>query len=154
MVRNLKPDITTKLHIDFNWWKKQKRNFRVHLWSQLCAECQESYGSYRETEDIDWIDPHTAEVRRVDGLWQALRTCCSLKPGYITDQTPLAAAVFRVFLANDNTPLSALELSEAIGRKTPEAILVTLTGGKVYNGIRPINQGRKKERGRAKPQED
>jgi len=139
MVQNLKSDITTKFHIDFNWWKAQKRNFRIHLWNQLCSECRERFVSHRETEDIDWIEPDTAEVRRVDGLWQALRTCCSLKPGYITDQTPLATAAFRVFLANDNTPLSALELSEAIGRKTPETILDTLAGGKVYKGIRPVN---------------
>jgi hypothetical protein len=138
-MRSLKPDINTKFHIDFHWWDKQNTNFRVHLWSQLCPECRESYVSYRDTEDIDWIDPDTAEVRRVDGLWQTLRSCCSLKPEYITDQTPLVMAAFRVFLANDNTPMSALELSEAIGRKTPETILTTLAGRKVHKGIRPVN---------------
>jgi hypothetical protein len=152
MVRRLKPNITTKFHIDFSWWEKHKINFRIHLWNQLCPDCRESYVSYRETEDIDWIDPATAEVRRVDGLWQALRTCCSLKPEYITDQIPLGTAAFRVFLANANTPLSALELSEAIGRKTPETILATLAGGKVYKGIRPVNTGEKKDRRSAKSQ--
>ncbi len=143
IVKRLKPDINTKFHIDFDWWKRQNRNFRIHLRSHLCPECQESYTTHRDTEEIDWIDPDTAEVRRVDGLWQALRTCCSRKPNYMTDSTPLTDAVFRVFLANDNTPLSAIELSEAIGRKTPETILTTLARRKVYLGIRPVTGDQK-----------
>ncbi|MGQ9627742.1 MAG: hypothetical protein ACUVV0_12670 [Anaerolineae bacterium] len=138
MAGHLKPHIHTKFHIDFDWWKKQNRNFRIYLQSHLCPECREIYSV--NSEEIDWVDPDTAEVRRVDGLWQALRTCCSHKPDYITDDTPIAAAVFRIFLANNNTPLSPLELSEVMGRKTPELILKTLSGRKIYNGIRPVTE--------------
>ena len=139
MAKPLKPSIYTKFHIDFDWWEKQERDFRVYLHSHLCPECRKNY-SVQDSRQIDWVDPDTAEVHRVDGLWQALRTCCRYKPDYISDETPIVAATFRLFLANDNTPLSPLELSEALGRKTPELILRTLAGRKVYKGIRPVKE--------------
>jgi len=138
MVRSIRPDINTKFHIDFDWWEKENRNFRVYLQSHLCTECRERYKSHRETELIDWIDPQTAEVKQVDALWQSLHTCCSRKPDYITERTPLTAAAFRIFLANNNTPLTPLELHERIRHKSPELIARTLGGQRVYEGIRPV----------------
>jgi len=134
----LKPDINTRFHIDFEWWEKEGKDFRIYLWAQLCPECRKVYTTHRGTEKIDWIDPETAEVKQVDGLWHSLRTCCSKKPDYITKETPLTTAIFRVFLANGNTPLSPVELHRIIDKKTPEVILRTLTGGRVYKGIRPV----------------
>ena len=84
MVRGRKSDINTKFHIDFDWWTEGARNFRVVLHSHLCPECRAKYQDYREAKDIDWIDDDTAEVRRVDGLWQALKTHCGHQPDYIS----------------------------------------------------------------------
>jgi hypothetical protein len=50
-------------------------------------------------------------------------------------------AVFRVFLANQNTPLTPTELGERIGRQ-PMTILRTLAGGTVYKGLRPTQEER------------
>jgi hypothetical protein len=133
-----RPDINTKFHIDFDWWKNKGQNFRIFLQSHLCSECRTQYATFSHPEEIDWIDPDTAEVTRVDGLWQSLRTCCSQKPDYITETTPLTAAVFRVFLANDNTPLSPVELYQITHKKSPEIILRTLAGKEVYQGIKPV----------------
>lgn len=138
MVRGRKSDINTKFHIDFNWWSNGNRNFRVVLHSHLCPECRALYEDYNQAKDVDWIDDETAEVRRVDGLWQALRTHCSRRPDYISSTTPLTSAIFRVFLSNDNQPLSAKELHEIIGRKDPETLLQLLTGSESYKGIRPV----------------
>ena len=138
MVRGRKPDINTKFHIDFQWWTEGDRNFRVVLHSHLCPECRTTFKDYHEAKDIDWIDAETAEVHRVDGLWQALRTHCSHQPDYISSSTPLTSAIFRVFLANENTPLSPKEIYEIIGRKDPEMILRLLTGSESYRGIRPV----------------
>jgi len=91
-----------------------------------------------ETEEIDWIDPETAEVTKVDGLWQCLRTHCSQLPDYLTEKTSLTASVFRLFLANGNTPLSPVELYRILGKQTPEIILRTLSGRRIYEGIKPI----------------
>jgi len=140
MVKWTKPTIDTKFHIDFDWWEEKGHNFRVHLFSNLCKECQERYRGYQETEMIDWIDPNTAEVTQVDGLWHALRTCCSLKPDFIDRTTPLTTAVFRTFLANGNEPLSAVELGAQL-RRPPELILRTIGGLQVYNGVKPVVDG-------------
>jgi hypothetical protein len=134
----IKPDINTKFHIDFEWWSKKDRDFRVHLRSHLCPECQAIYTNHLEAEEVDWIDPETAEVTKVDGLWQCLRTHCSHLPDYITEKTALTTSIFRLFLANGNTALSPVELHRILGKPTPEIILRMLSGRKIYGGIKPI----------------
>ena len=138
MVRWIKPDLETKFHIDFDWWEREGRDLRVYLQSHLCPECKVIYTNHRGSEEVDWIDLETAEVTRVDALWQSLRTHCSQRPDFITENTPLTDAVFRAFLANGNAPLSAIELHEILGRRTAETILRTLGGRKIYKGIRPV----------------
>ena len=138
MVRWIKPDLETKFHIDSDWWEREGRDLRVYLQSHLCSECKVIYTNHRGSAEVDWIDPDTAEVTRVDALWQSLRTHCSKRPDFITENTPLTDAVFRVFLANGNQPLSATELHEILGRRTPKTILRTLGGRRVYKGIRPV----------------
>ena len=138
MVRWIKPDLETKFHIDSDWWEREGRDLRVYLQSHLCSECKVIYTNHRGSAEVDWIDPDTAEVTRVDALWQSLRTHCSQRPDFITEHTPLTDAVFRVFLANGNQPLSATELHEILGRRTPKTILRTLGGRRVYKGIRPV----------------
>jgi len=138
MVRWIKPDLETKFHIDFDWWEKEGRDLRVYLQSHLCPECKVIYANHRGTAEVDWIDSNTAEVMRVDALWQSLRTHCSQRPDFITENTPLTDAVFRAFLANGNEPLSVVELHEILGRHTVETILRTLGSRKIYKGIRPV----------------
>jgi hypothetical protein len=138
--RLVKPSIKTKFHVDFNWWEKEERDFRIYLWSYLCPECKKVYTSHLGTEEVDWVDQETAEVSKVDGLWQSLRTCCSHKSDYITDATPLVDSVFRIFLANGNSPLSPIELHNIIKKGSPDSILRTLAGGRVYYGIRPVKR--------------
>jgi hypothetical protein len=145
MAKWIKPNVNTKFHIDFDWWKNTGRDFRVFLWGNLCPECRQTFSASPDTQEIDWIDPDTAEVKRVDGLWQALLTHCSKLPDYITEETPLVTTVFRTFLANDNAPLSAIELQQRIGRKTPGPILRAIGSYKVYNGIRPVAPSPKKK---------
>jgi len=138
MRKRRKPTIDTKFHIDFEQWTKSNRNFRVILHSYLCPECQGTFSNYHKAQDIDWIDPETAAVRRVDGLWQALTSHCKLQPDYISSSTPLTSAIFRVFLANENAPLSPTEIYEILGRKDPQIILRLLTSSESYEGIRPV----------------
>lgn len=137
MARWTKPTLDTKFHIDFDWWRQNKRQLRVYLHQNLCSACRELYPTHLGSKSVDWIDPDTAEVHSVDGLWQALRTHCSLEPDYITVSMPLTNAVFRVFLANGNVPLTAVELSERIGRPA-NLILRTLTRQTIYEGIKAV----------------
>ncbi|MBC8252921.1 MAG: hypothetical protein H8E35_02680 [Ardenticatenia bacterium] len=137
MARWVKPTLDTKLHIDFGWWDENSRDLRVYLHQHLCKACREVYTSHLGSETVDWIDPETAEVQTVDGLWHALRQHCSTQHDYILESTPLTTAVFRVFLANGNGPLTPVELGARLSRP-PEMILRVLGRGRVYDGIKPL----------------
>lgn len=132
-----RPTLDTKFHIDHEWWQTSGRNFRLYLLEQLCDECRQRFSTHRETETVDWVNPETGEVIEADALLQCLKQMCAERPDFIDPRVPLAAAVFRIFLVNDNTPLSPRELHEIITWKMPEMILSTLGGRTTYLGIRP-----------------
>ena len=135
----VKPTVDTCFHIDFNWWENNERDWRVYLRSNLCPEHKEAFEGVNVEERVDWVDPETAEVQRVDGLQHVLITHCAKQPGFITEHSTLVDAVFRIFLANGNSPLNAVELGEELGRQ-PNVILRTLSGTRVYRGLRPCDQ--------------
>lgn len=134
----VKPTTQTPFHIDFDWWKNQEKNWRVYLYSYLCAEHHAVFANAANSVFIDYVDPSTAEVFSVDGLQHVLITHCARQAGFVTHDTSLVDAVFRLLLANGNTPLTPTQLGEATGRP-PETILKTLAGVVVYKGIRPIH---------------
>lgn len=131
-----RPTLTTKFHIDYNWWERTDRELDVYLRSHLCSEHQEAYSQVEGDEEVDTIHPETGEVTRVLGIQHTLITHCALQEDYLTPQTTLVNAVFRVFLANGNTPLSPQELGEKLS-KPAQMILRTLSSPRVYKGIRP-----------------
>jgi hypothetical protein len=51
----------------------------------------------------------------------------------------LVDSVFRIFLSNGNMPLTPEELAEELGRD-PLVILKTLSGLRVYKGLRPCSE--------------
>ena len=134
----VKPSLDTKFHIDYSWWDREDRQLRAYLISHLLPDQRGQFENNVETHIVDWIDPDTAEVRRVDALQQAL-TKAAHDPQYISEHTTLVDAVFRVFLANGNKPLSPHELGDRINRAAT-VILKTLGGPQVYKGIRPISE--------------
>jgi hypothetical protein len=138
--RRVKPTLETKFHIDYDWWNREGQELRVYLLSHLAAEHREFFIQNQDTEEIDWIDPVTAEVRKIDALQRALKEATQ-RDDFITPRTSLVDAVFRVFLENQNTPLTPIELGERIGRP-PMTILRTLAGATVYKGIRPVLEER------------
>lgn len=132
----VKPTLQTRYHIDFDWWRQNDRDWRVYLRSYLCPEHQRAFADLNSQEQVDWVDPETAEVQRVDGLQHILITHCARQPAFITQQTTLVDSVFRLFLANGNTPLTPSELAEHLGRDS-YIILKTISGMRVYKGLRP-----------------
>ncbi len=135
--RLLKPGLDTPFHIDFAWWQENDRSWQVYLRSLLCPEHQTAFAE--EGSDISWdiVDPATAEVRVVDGLQHLLMTHCARQPEFLTTQTALVEAIFRTFLANGNQPMTANELAHRLGRPA-HTILKTISGTRVYRGIRPV----------------
>ena len=134
----VKPTIETPFHIDFAWWKKNERDWHVYLRSLLCPEHQDAFANVDEGETIDWVDPKTAEVKPVEGVQNALMTHCVKQPDFLTNQTALVEAVFRLFVSNGNVPLSSGELGAKLNRP-PEIILRTLASARVYKGIKPYS---------------
>lgn len=136
--QRIKPTPDTKFHIDYEWWEREERELRVYLLSHLSPEQRELFAGQTDSnaEEIDWVDPVTAEVHKIDPLQRALQEA-SQREDFITPRTSLVDAVFRVFLANNNTPLSPNELGEQIGRD-PMTILRTLAGKTIYKGLKPI----------------
>jgi len=135
----VKPTLQTRFHIDFDWWSKNDRSWRVYLRSDLCPEHQKIFEEMQNEQDVDWVDAETAEVQKVDGLQHSLITHCAKQEGFITEHSTLVDAAFRVFLANGNVPLTPIELSERLGRPA-DTILKTLSGIRVYKGIRPCQE--------------
>ena len=133
----IKPTVSTPFHVDFDWWKKNERDWHVYLRSLLCAEHQEVYANMNEEQVIDWVDSVTAEVKPVEGVQNTLMTHCVKQPDFLTDQTALVEAVFRLFLTNGNIPMSSDELGDRLNRPA-QTILRTLAGARVYKGIRPF----------------
>ncbi len=132
-----KPTLQTKFHIDFDWWRQSDQDWRVYLLNLLCPEHRQAFVNFEEEKSVDWVDPDTAEVQQVDGLQHILISHCAKQEGFITERTALVDAIFRIFLANGNDPMSANDLAQRLNRPA-SMVLRLLSGGQVYRGIRPI----------------
>jgi hypothetical protein len=132
----VKPSLQTRFHIDFDWWRQHDRDWRVYLRNFLCPEHQQAFADLDASEKVDWVDPETAEVQRVDGLQNVLIMHCAKQQSFITQHTTLVDSVFRIFLSNGNVPMTPDELAEELGRDS-RVILKTLSGPRVYKGLRP-----------------
>ncbi len=133
----VRPTLETRFHIDYDWWKRADRELDVYLRSHLCPDHQQALAGAEASVVFDHVDPRTGEVRQVAGMQQILMSHCSHLPDYIGPQSTLVDAVFRTLLANGNTPVSSIELGEALHRPPP-TILRTLSSPRVYKGIRPV----------------
>lgn len=132
----------TRFHIDFDWWERHGREYRVYLRSHLCEEHQADFGYEDDAEDrmLDWVNLHTAQVSRIDRVEYTLRSHCARQPEFLRKHISMVDAVFRVFIANGNQPLTVSELATSIGREGgANTVLLTLSGRRVYNGLRPLH---------------
>ncbi|MBN2501393.1 MAG: hypothetical protein JXB38_11490 [Anaerolineales bacterium] len=136
----VKPTLQTPFHIDFSWWSTNEREYRVHLRSLLTEEDLEAFADIEGDDLVDWVDPETAEVQQVDGLQHFLISTVAQREDFLQARTALVEAIFRLLLKNGNSPMSATEIGEELGRP-PQSILRLLSGPRVYRGIRPIIEG-------------
>ncbi len=134
----LKPTLQTPFHVDFDWWRSMDNNWRVALHDMLCPQHQGAFADSTEEQMIDWIDPETAEVHSMDSMQATIIGHCARQPEFLTSQTMLVEAIFRLFLSSGNTPMSAEELGRRLNRPA-ELILKTISGPRIYKGLRPFN---------------
>lgn len=130
-----KPTLDSKFHIDYEWWERGEEDLKPYLLTHLPPEKRDALINVNQEQRVDYVDPHTGEVFRLDALGLALREA-SQQADFINPQTSLVDSVFRVFLANGNSPRSPRELAIDTGRDA-NTILKTLGGTKIYKGIRP-----------------
>lgn len=132
----LKPQLETKFQIDYDWWERENQDLRAYMLTHLPSEMREKFEDIEDERVIDYIDPETGEILQLDELGLALQEAAQ-QDDFINPQTSLVDSVFRVFLANGNTPRTPLELEEDTGRDA-RTILKTFGGIRIYNGIRPL----------------
>ncbi|MEP7293421.1 MAG: hypothetical protein ABI835_16675 [Chloroflexota bacterium] len=133
----VKPTLDTTYHIDYGWWERSGDDLRIYRLSHLPQEQRERLSASTEERVVDFIDLETGEVSQLDELQLALQLAAR-NPDFINPHTSVVDGIFRVFIANGNTPLSPNQLGEIIGR-SPSTILKTISGVRVYKGIRPVN---------------
>lgn len=131
----IKPTVDTKYHIDYEWWEKSDEDLHTYKISHLPPEQREQLLNAEEGRVVDTVDTETGEVIPLDALGLALRQAAK-DPTFISPHAAVVDNVFRVFLANGNQPLSPNELAVLMGRQA-SVILKTLSGVRVYKGIRP-----------------
>ena len=133
----VRPTVQTYFHIDHEWWERAGRELEVYLRDHLCTEHQKAYDESQPGLRVDHVDPQSGEVTAIDRFQHLLITHCSQQSDYVTPHMSLINAIFRIFLANANMPMTPEELSQRTGR-SPQMILRTLSGPRIYKGIRPI----------------
>ncbi|MHB0869639.1 MAG: hypothetical protein ACYC66_10245 [Chloroflexota bacterium] len=112
--------------VDPQWYEERGLVFSAVAQGRLCYSCAGKLGSFVE-ERYPVIDPKTKRVtfefRRVPYATNPLpiiRDCCSRARDYITPETPLVEAIFRVFLANGNQPMTVAAVREHLLTYLPE----------------------------------
>lgn len=122
----LQPQEETRYFIDFQWYEQRELVFSTVAQARLCPSCGSKLATFVD-ERYPVIDPKTKRVafefRRVPFAANPLpiiRDCCSRSRDYITPETPLLEAIFRVFLANGNQPMTMSTVREHLLTYLPE----------------------------------
>jgi hypothetical protein len=107
--------------IDTDWYDRSNRSFRAMGQGRFCTACQAKVGDATQ-ERVPTVDKKTSrvvyetrDVRYGEQPMQVIRTCCSKQRNYITPETPVLEAVFRVFLASGNQPSTVERVREQLG---------------------------------------
>ena len=114
-----------KFFIDTRWYDEHNRSFLVLAQERFCSPCQAKIGTEVQ-EKVPTYNQQTGrvvyETRSVpfgSNPFAAIRACCSKGKGYITPETPVLEAIFRVFLANSNQPADAETIRERLSEWIP-----------------------------------
>ena len=136
--RLARPTVNTPFQISLDWWQRTRQDFMSQLRESACPDCLKRYPLDATLSETDFIDPQTAEVRRLNSLWQCVIETCSQEPDYFSPDLPLATALFRALVARGNSPLTPSEMHTLINRSNPQTILRVLTGPTAILGIVPV----------------
>ena len=135
----------TRYWIDLAWYKQRGRSFAALLETRRCYNCLDEIAETRARFRLD--DAGAQLVRTdVDATWARIRQCCANSHEFLSPRLPLLEAVFRLFLANGNTPLSIEAITERLTQRhsdydVPRAVSVEALRRVIeaddYYGVRP-----------------
>lgn len=132
-------NMDTRFHIDYGWWEKQQGELRNYLLTHISdLQLRDQLKQTSSDKTHDFVDPETGEVFPLNALELALKRE-SLKEDFINQHVSLVDNVFRVFIANGNTPLSPRELEPIVG-KPASLIHKTIGGTTIYKGIHAVHE--------------
>ncbi len=124
---------TSRWFIDVGWYQRSNRSFSLQLQNYLCAKCRKKLG-----QDLSAVP--------LKKLLKTIGDCCADTPGFISQKLPIMENLFRLFLADGNTPLSIEEIREKLVerlgdtyRTSPE-ILSRLLAKDYYYGLRQVQE--------------
>lgn len=141
--------------IDPQWYEDRGFSFNNVVEGRLCASCTAKLGT-TELKRYPTVDPKTKrvtfemrEVPYASNPIQVIREDCSRSRDYITAETPLLEAIFRVFLANGNQPIPLSTVREhlltylpemaALRSDFPESVLKRLIEGDSRYGMKELD---------------
>jgi len=111
--------------VDTTWFDENGFSFDDFVQSRMCDSCQGRLDEEVE-ERYTVLDKKTGrasfEIRRVkygSSPIRVIQDCCSKKRNYITPDMPTLEAVFRVFVANGNLPLTLENVRELLAEWCP-----------------------------------
>ena len=136
-----------RYYIDERWYTKNNKSFRAVALTRLCSACRRKLGTEVQ-ERVPTVDSRgrvVFEMRSVpfaSNPLSVIRSDCSKQRDYITPETPLAEAIFRVFLANSNQPTDVDGIREQLANYislasrphgySPELIAAILDNDQLY----------------------
>ena len=116
-----------KFFIDPSWYDQRGLVFQLRGQGPVLPGYACPSSAPTTDERVPVVDPKSKrvsfEVRQVRygaKPLTVLRDCCSGKRDYVTPETPLMEAIFRVFLANGNQPMTIATLREHLLTYMPE----------------------------------
>ncbi|MGF1505385.1 MAG: hypothetical protein ACFB51_09720 [Anaerolineae bacterium] len=129
--------LNTRYYIDNEWWERSNMDFNSQV-ARLCAEFDYELPQDRDLDEmVDWVDPDTAEVKHVPLILYYVMQHVAPNPDFINQRISLIDGIFRALLEAGNYPMTPKELADRLNRDH-RTILKTLSGSRIYQGIRPI----------------
>jgi hypothetical protein len=113
-----------RYYIDERWFTDHNKSFRAVAQTRMCPACRKKIGTEVQ-ERIPTVDNRgrvVYEMRAVPFAANPLgeiRRHCSKESDYITGETPITEAIFRVFLANSNQPIDVDGIVEQLANYVP-----------------------------------
>lgn len=137
--------------IDRQWYQERDRSFVVVALSRMCPSCRHQFEVKSEPPRPSKKKGKSATASAIGARGQepftVFENCCGTAEDFLRPDLPLLEAIFRLFLARGNRPLTAEEISEQLRERwggvtkrrdlSPSLIRRVMDGDEFY-GLRPV----------------